>query len=251
MNDVIAGSLSGCLSILICHPIDVLRTKSQTGNNLIGLRQESISTLYRGFLGPFLAQGVYKAVIFSSNSWCKRAVFSNDSSSQSILLSGCFAGCVNSFVVAPVEFCRTQAVLSNTTSLYQFSKLTPGQLFRCLVPTMLRDGPGMAFYLLVFQSLRERSDSSLTNTVLAGCASGVAFWTWALPLDTVKARMESRWAAHPDASAGSPVAATLRSLRREGAWSLYRAWPYAYGRGIPAAAITLTTYDRCIKWLET
>ena len=187
-------------------------------------------------------------------------MFEKDASKlSSIFISGSIAGIINSFVVSPVEFCRTQAVVSNTSTLFQLTRLTPAHLFRCLIPTMLRDGPGLGFYFLMFQSIRGSSDGNtshsypLTTTVLAGCASGIAYWAWALPVDTFKTRMESFYYSHPGSSTQSLAKMTLRSfsLKVGGAWQLYQAWPYAYGRGIPAAVITLTTYDCCLKWLES
>ena len=267
LNDILAGSISGGLSILVCHPIDVLRTKLQTRTKVVST-VITISTLYRGFLGPFLAQGIYKAVIFSSNSWIKYNIFENNGSKLSVFVSGSLAGCINSFLVAPVEFCRTQAVISNTSTLFQLSRLKPIHLFRCLLPTMIRDGPGLGLYFLMFESLRGSNDNDndndnvrypLITTVFAGSVSGIAFWTWALPVDTFKTRMESYWLSHPPderLSSLSLAKLTLGELRRKGSvgeiWrELYQAWPYAYGRGIPAVVITLTTYDSCLKWLES
>jgi phosphoenolpyruvate carboxykinase (ATP) len=73
METVIIGSISGCLAIAVCHPIDVVRTKMQVQASTFGAcvrdtaDKEGLRGFYKGFSGPFIAQGVYKSVLFSVN----------------------------------------------------------------------------------------------------------------------------------------------------------------------------------------
>jgi Mitochondrial carrier protein len=50
---------------------------------------------------------------------------------------------------------------------------------------------------------------------------------------------------------GSLVSRIGQLLREVGVAYLYRSWPVALGRGLPGAAITLTTYDLVVDLLTT
>ncbi|CAN0507881.1 unnamed protein product, partial [Phaeothamnion confervicola] len=69
----------------------------------------------------------------------------------------------------------------------------------------------------------------------------------ALPFDGVKTVMQT---AEGAAAGDSTLAAAARMLRDGGVAALYRGWPVALGRGIPGAALTLTTYDYVMRWLD-
>jgi hypothetical protein len=122
-NCLLAGSLSGMLSVVVCHPMDVIRTQIQAnGNTQFSYRAiaaerlqnaQTVLSLYRGLTGPFIAQSLYKSIIFATNSLSQRHIFNNDSSARSLLTSGCISGSVNALVVAPVEIIRNRQILLN------------------------------------------------------------------------------------------------------------------------------------------
>lgn len=175
-NCLLAGSLSGMLSVIVCHPMDVIRTKIQaSGNTQISYRAitaerlqnaQTVLSLYRGLTGPFIAQSLYKSIIFATNSLSQRHIFNNDNSARSLLISGCISGSVNALVVAPVEIIRSRQILlnqaaagrgANGSSVPSSSKTLLGaartvvheggvlSLWRALPLTVLRDGPGVGY----------------------------------------------------------------------------------------------------------
>jgi len=209
-------------------------------------------------------------------------------------LSGFVAGTVNSFVVAPIELIRTSQILSgkNSNQRSTFFYCVKGMsrqygllgMWKGVIPTICRDGPGMAFYFLSFNywksglqlMVKEQIETPLWVRILAGSFAGIAFWAWALPMDTIKTVIEasiiqqagynvlgkkdniidemgnlskleiSRKNRKPFWMLGECVWGVLRS---RGLLGLYSAWPAALGRGIPAAAVTLTTYDLCTEYI--
>ena len=120
-------------------------------------------------------------------------------------------------------------------------------------------------------SLNQPSLFFLSNPLLArlaaGSLAGIAFWVWALPIDTLKTNIEARVLMnnnHNSSSSRGGFRGYLQGLRTvlsDGSLYptgaslldrlafLYRAWPAALLRGIPAAAITLTTFDYMIEVL--
>lgn len=271
LHSLIAGSLSGSLSVLVCHPMDVIRTQIQTDYSALPLRIAIRSILYNsnleysyfrfygGIIPPLCAQGLYKSVIFTSNNFVSKFLNQNKSRSTAqkyinSCISGFIAGSVNSLVVTPVELLRTNQII-NKMNIVECTKLLVHQrgifgLWRGLTACICRDGPGVAFYISTFEFSKSillrntngDNGSYISTRIMAGALSGVAFWIWALPIDTIKSVIEAEYlkdnskiSAHfPRRFNESIMWKTTSKLLSEGGLRrLYRAWPVALGRGIP------------------
>ena len=131
-------------------------------------------------------------------------------------------------------------------------------LWRGVNVTMARDslGCGFFFYAMAW-SQRQLADLSTNHydgsngehrpptlgvTICSGALAGLAYWVVALPLDAVKTWVQSDMAE-------SAVQAVKGSLRERGPFEtmkrLTSGYQVAYARGIPSAAITVTTYSFC------
>jgi solute carrier family 25 carnitine/acylcarnitine transporter 20/29 len=271
-HSLFAGSVSGMASIAVCHPFDVLRTKMQLNPHLSiatvfqSDMKNGVMSFYKGITGPFFAQALYKSVIFASNTVCHRYVFSDVYNSFTIFCSGTIAGTVNSLIVAPVEIVRTRQIIESQSQAKSTSYLTAIQenymrngmkgFWISLVPTIVRDGPGMGVYMLSFDCTKRTllsfysppsyaKDNHPTAVPLwirlvSGGTAGIAYWTWALPVDSIKTLIESRKAEF-----------TIRSIRQHLNFQhLYKALPIAYLRGIPSAAVTLSVYEVVVDGLQ-
>jgi hypothetical protein len=308
---IVAGSVSGCAGVIVCHPIDVVRTHIQTSSSyrsnssssttaIRGTRDGALPTFrslwhtqgmkgfYRGITGPLVAQALYKSLIFTTNSTVHSALSrrrSSRSKTSLLFLSGFIAGSVNAFLVAPIEMIRTHQILSDKSFYTSFRSFALGHnntsgsssnlrflLWRGLLPTILRDGPGIGLYFLTFESTKVLFLNYYNNTIgthqpmehaqqqqqqnqplwcrlLAGSLAGIAFWVWALPIDTIKANIEASSSSYIT-NLSSPQRPCIRTIvDGEGIRYLLRAWPVALGRGIPSAAVTLTTYDIISQYL--
>ena len=277
---LVAGSISGCAGVLVCHPFDVIRTRIQISKENKGalaclrdvVKESGVRGLYKGIVGPLFAQALYKATIFTTNSLVSKHLFTGPKSNQSVFLSGAIAGSLNAAIVSPVELLRTRQILSTTKATYstilRALLIERGflGLFKGLVPTIFRDGPGVGVYFLTFdlcksnlseaslftsphrsENISPSNSTSLTIKLLSASCAGIAFWTVALPIDTIKTIYESA-----NISGGLVYQSRwlLRTINEGGGISmLFRAWPVAMGRGIPSAAITLTTFDAISEWL--
>jgi hypothetical protein len=76
--------------------------------------------------------------------------------------------------------------------------------------------------------------------------AGIAFWLWALPIDTMKTWIQA-------GTAKNMRHAFQLAYRKDplgGLYSLSRGWQVAYGRGAPSAAITVTTYSLVYHFLS-
>ena len=133
---LIAGSCSGILSTVILYPMDVIRTKMQTGNCGKGpinvfrhtIQHGGIKALYTGMALPLGAQAVYKGTVFFVNDATQNLIrdfrvwrYKNVSSKQQQLtlgdrfwcgfLGGAFNGAV---FVTPVELVRNQLIAQHS-----------------------------------------------------------------------------------------------------------------------------------------
>lgn len=297
LETVLIGSFSGCLAISVCHPIDVIRTKLQISNSLTPLsairdiyRADGFRGYYTGFAGPFGAQIIYKSIIFTTNRFMQSNVFgSNSTSSHAVFLSGFVSGGVNALAVAPIEIVRTSMIVNSkngnaqsiSTSLKHIVRDHGVKgLWRSLLPSVVRDAPGMGVYFLCFDKCKQlfrsarrslSADGSdgpvaLLDRIVSGAAAGVGFWVVSLPIDTVKTVIESQstaittttntgtasspshHGAYPTSQASSSQATRIlraaTALWKEGGTArFYRGWQVAIARGIPSAAVTLTSYD--------
>ena len=203
VETIVAGSISGFAGVIICHPIDSIRTrlqatKSQSTSQVIKsvLQAHGVKGFYKGFAPPFLAQGVYKSIIFTVNNYVHRKT--NHS-----FISGLIAGAVNALVVCPVELIRTKQILSlsisNSSSLSMIQVLMdiinsngPQALWSTLLPTVIRDGPGLGFYFIsfnylkiYFSSLISANDDSIWIKIVAGMGAGLSFWMWVRAFNTL------------------------------------------------------------------
>jgi solute carrier family 25 carnitine/acylcarnitine transporter 20/29 len=139
---LIAGSCSGILSTIILYPMDVIRTKMQTGNcgrgpiNVLRhtIQHGGIQALYTGMALPLAAQAVYKGTVFFVNDVTQNFIcdfrewrYSNTSSKQQQqqqqqkltlgdkFWSGFMGGAVNGAIfVTPVELVRNQLIAQHT-----------------------------------------------------------------------------------------------------------------------------------------
>lgn len=252
-QSLIAGTIAGMSAITVCHPLDVIRTRLQLDPTISLANSIKMGNLYSGFKTPFIAQGFYKAVIFASNTASINMLFDGQRNRNTVLISGCIAGAVNSLVVAPVEMVRTSQILraksqpgesliTTITSIIKTKGIS--SLWAAVTPTIMRDGPGMGLYMLAFEQAKPfladttiLRDQILATKMIAGAFAGVVFWTWAIPIDTIKAMIEAR--IQSTTAVGAAADTKIQVILSRSLKSL----PIAYLRGIPSAAVTLTVYD--------
>ena len=267
-SPVRCGVVAGMASQIICHPIDTIRTRLQF-DRFVGLRHcvwntlkhEGSRGLYKGLSAPLIAQGLYKAVIFSVNSRVNVFLRQKDIQTGTSVISGGIAGAANSIFVTPVELVRNRLQMNYSTSRslgpisvisQTVSKHGVRALFKGYLATVLRDGPGVAMYFASFEALRQRRDAEkgneghFLNLLFSSSVAGLCFWIWALPVDTAKTAIQ---ASRNERRSGYDV--VVRMYKHEGGFlRFFRGWQAAYIRGIPGATVTLVVYGslRDLGW---
>jgi len=261
-----AGTCGGMASILVCHPLDTIRTPSAFGGGgawsvaAQTVRSEGALALYKGLSGPLLAQGAYKAVMFGvygkASSALRRRAGGRELRTGEVFWCGAAAGGANAAVLAPVELVRNRRQIARgagpAPSLRAIAAAAaegPGAvnavrgLYRGLGATLARDVPGVGAYYAAFDLARRElpagAGAGWRRNAAAGAVGGAAFWTLALPLDCLKARIQV------GALPGGAAAALLAACRAPGGVAaLYVGYASALARGVPGAAVVFAVYGQ-------
>ena len=237
---IAAGSSAGFVSTLLVYPLDFVRTKIQAG----AVAQKPPTTMeivrpllsrphlfYTGLSIPLAAQVVYKSTIFTTVSLLQSHVGNYP------FLNGCIAGGVNAlFVVTPTEYIRSN-IMGHGSTLSSFRRISVLAMDRGAYWSVLRDVFGCGGFFSASSLLSENFPSLPPSA--RGAFAGVAFWTLALPLDSVKTLVQT----------GKDRGAVY-DIFRKNPGRLFNSWGVAYARGIPGAASTIAVYEYVSDWLE-
>mmetsp|Transcript_25375 Transcript_25375/g.50564 ORF Transcript_25375/g.50564 Transcript_25375/m.50564 type:complete len:335 (-) Transcript_25375:149-1153(-) len=182
--------------------------------------------------------------------------------------AGAFAGAVNAVLfVTPVEYVRNRMILHRageggaviagaTTSTWSVVRETVMRagirgLWVGAGVTAARDAAGCTLFFLIAEAVMSppagfedgREPPSLKKLAAGGAAAGIGFWSAALPLDTIKTLVQRE-------GGGISARGVLKRMWVECggnvgylARRLLSGWQVAFGRGAPAAAVTIVTYE--------
>jgi solute carrier family 25 protein 39/40 len=96
---------------------------------------------------------------------------------------------------APLELSRT--LMQHDSTLTLWSTLRPRQIFRGLIPTLLRDVPFSGIYWVSYESIKTQllrldptSKNINTSTFLSGALSGILAAGLTTPFDVIKTRIQ-------------------------------------------------------------
>mmetsp|Transcript_9521 Transcript_9521/g.13962 ORF Transcript_9521/g.13962 Transcript_9521/m.13962 type:complete len:349 (-) Transcript_9521:516-1562(-) len=188
---------------------------------------------------------------------------------------GAIAGSVNaSLFVTPVELVRNVLIAQQSKLMLQSvdlrSKISLGTthlkgpmdvvrkvlkhegvvgLWRGANVTIMRDALGCGMFFVMFD-LGKKGFTTIVGekyaafkSIAGGAIAGIGYWAVALPLDTVKTLVQTRVSSQSTIS-------IIKELAHQNSMSgLYKGWEVSFGRGVPAAAVTVATYDFCIRLL--
>jgi len=201
----LSGVGGGIITTVLCHPLDTLKIRLQTGKMSIN----NYHLLYRGITPPILSAPFIAACGFTINEGLKSE---NDSFEQKIR-NGIITGTCVSLVSLPFDYvkCRLQ---TEVLSMRSYSHIT-----RALPITIIKGMIGGGIYYSTYNHLFQITD----NAPLSGGITGGVLWSIIQPIDTIKTRLLTDT---------SPSIYTAYQKGR-----LYRGVGYAVSRGIVANSI--------------
>ena len=252
------------------------------------MKNGGLRAFYTGFSFPLAAQAAYKSTVFTVNRITKNALVDFKTREQcktgiftpyklqlrDQFVCGSLSGCANALIfVSPVEYVRAQ-LINQHTRIADGKHLKNGPmngpwdvvkatlksngvfgLWRGAGVTVLRDSIGCGCFFAAFE-MGKRQLPQLTGferdsqvvTIGSGMFAGFGYWAISLPLDALKTLVQS-------GKATSAFDVFHLLVNRDGVTSaisqLYRGWQLAFGRGIPSAGVTLSTYAGVYHYCNT
>ncbi|KAL1405012.1 hypothetical protein Q8F55_008635 [Vanrija albida] len=255
-----AGAIAG---EFLLYPLDVVKTRQQldTSKNPAGMiqtfknivTQEGPSRLYRGILSPLLMEAPKRAVKFGANGWWG-ALFTDNGkrkTTQSIaILTGCFAGATESFVVTPFELVKIR--LQDKSSTYTgpldvvkkvVAKSGPLGLYQGMESTFWRHWWWNGGYFGSIHQIKsllpkaETKQAEMVNNLAAGTVGGFVGTVMNTPFDVVKSRLQLH------ATGEWTYPALIRIAREEGFGALYKGFAPKVLRLAPGGGVLLLVVE--------
>jgi solute carrier family 25 (mitochondrial carnitine/acylcarnitine transporter), member 20/29 len=258
---------TGFCSVAVGHPIDLIKVRQQTSTQafksstfdmLRGIFvQEGLSGLYRGVAAPLMAVTPAFAVSFWSYDLARKTIrnFGNIPDGQDltiahVAIAGAWSGLPLAIIFGPTDRIKCLMQVDNSRKYHNFIDcLTKTHndgglrsIFRGTGCCALRDVPGNAAYFGAYEYLKRlschlegRENASTFGTLMAGGCAGVANWIVALPIDTLKSRLQTA----PNGTYNGLLDVFQTLVRSEGPTALFRGLSPALVRAFPANAACL------------
>ncbi|KAJ3115490.1 hypothetical protein HDU96_000586 [Phlyctochytrium bullatum] len=267
-----AGAIAGVTEILVCYPLDVVKTRFQlqvstpgsAGYKSIGdafsqiIKQEGFGALYRGILPPIMVEAPKRSIKFGANEEygkLYKGMGVKDAQLLSIL-TGISAGATESLVVVSPDLVKIRLQDKANAGRYTgtadaFRKIYAAEGFvgfwKGLEATALRHIVWNAGYFGVIQAVRARlpkaetQNGVLLNNFVAGSIGGTVGTILNTPFDVVKSRVQGQIAAPFKYNWAFPALATI--AREEGFGALYKGFVPKVLRLGPGGGILLVVYE--------
>eukprot|EP00928_Gymnodinium_smaydae_P017773 TRINITY_DN16796_c0_g2_i1.p1 TRINITY_DN16796_c0_g2~~TRINITY_DN16796_c0_g2_i1.p1 ORF type:complete len:277 (-),score=52.27 TRINITY_DN16796_c0_g2_i1:81-911(-) len=267
--ELLAGTGGGILGVLAGHPFDTVKVRIQAMPSMHSagmiaclrrtVEQEGPRALYKGILSPVGMCGILNAIVFATEKSAARLLTAADVSGPAVPF---LAGCIGGLAQCPA-LCFMDAAKCNLQ--VEGGRITAGAyaatfrrrcellgLRRAFLPglgvTVAREVPSYGVYFLVYDSVKERLQQSLSATsatLLAGGLAGVISLSPFHPLDTAKSRLQV--ATDPQLTATGII---REGLRTEGAQFLFRGFAPFVFRTFLLNAATFYGFESTLSMLQ-
>jgi len=288
-KDSVAGGAGGVCLVLVGHPLDTIKVRFQTmqGKLYSGVldcatkifRAEGIAGLYRGMMAPLVTYTPMYALcffgysvgkdIFTTPETYKNLNFNN---AMKIGLAGATSGFFTTPILAPVERVKCIMQIQNmnppkpgeirfkgTSDLALHILKTGGvrSLCRGYWATNLRDSLASVAYFSVYEVLKkllsqgDGKGPSTLGTLMAGGFAGMANWVPAIPVDTLKSRLQTA----PEGKYPKGIRSVAGEIIKEqglvkGFLKMYTGTKPVMIRAFPANAACFWGYETAKKFLN-
>lgn len=274
LQEIVYGSMAGCLGKLIEFPFDTVKVRLQTthGASTLGvtrqiLTDEGLLSFYKGIKAPMLGACMESAVLFSAFQYGQQALRTytplGSESMASVCLSGAFSGLAASFVLTPVELVKCNLQVANLVAkekksasymsvIRQVVKTTGVLgLWHGLSSTLVREMAGTAVWFASYEEAvrvynRINPGRENINLLASGATAGFMFNLSIYPVDTIKSNVQTSQAMNLAAKTDFISVTSRLVLKPGGVRNLYNGLGITLVRSIPANAVIFYTYE----WLK-
>lgn len=178
-HDLFAGTMGGCLGLLVSHPMDLVKVRMQVGgpaayNSIIETLRcthanEGVAGFYKGIAPPLVTAGAINAVVFTvyggTQRFLERDLTDNERKHGKIgrlAASAAIAGLATCLIATPVELIKCQQQVNTTSSVGTWDMARSiirrhgiSGLYRGWSVTVGRDVPAFTLYFLSYEAVKD------------------------------------------------------------------------------------------------
>ena len=268
-EEALGGLSAGIVGTVIGFPLDVIKTRMQTGTATEGgmrgvasriVRTEGIRSLYKGIAPPLISLSIINTLSFTSYSYFREVYHGTNGWDVKNSLAGMTGGPLFSIITTPENFIKTQMQMDNVHakrfrgSFHCASVLIKEHGFLVLytgnVVNTLREGAFVGCYFYVYEGFRERLLQKMGNAQVAvpvaGGLAGASAWFFSFPLDCIRAGVQGRDLANPVKRGAVRVFVDL--LKSKGILGLYSGVGPSIARAFLVSGSRFSAYEGAL-WL--
>lgn len=277
LKEMVSGILAGGTTVVLLHPLDMLKTRFQATNTsefqkifsvprelrriwaADGLRKG----LYRGFsanfLGSTLSWGLYFAFYNMVLEVTRKSETPSRRSSLEYFFASGSAGLLAVLLCNPIWLAKTrlcQSPLAKDTpyhglldcwkKTYKHEGLRG--LYRGLLPGFLNTAHG-AFHFVVYENLKSwlsqdgQRKLSIADVIFSSCIAKTCALSTTYPLQTIRCRLQMT-PFHNKYVYGNIGETIIKTWKREGLKGYYKGLVPSILRVLPATCITFIIYEK-------
>lgn len=261
VKSFLAGWAGGTGLLVVGHPFDTVKTLMQsaepgkykgTGDCVRQIAaRDGLGGFYRGVTAPLAGVGTVFALYFLAYAAMERYIRiwkgygkGQELSMFDVLICGGSTGVVGSLVLGPAELLKVQQQTAKSKGLDPAFGATVKRLYgeggvraltRGFSATLARDVPGSMAWFGAYEYVKsavskDPKNPAVSEALLAGGCGGLAMWSFALPMDALKTRVQASSKSMSLATALSEI------LKSRGVAGLYVGIGPALARAFPANA---------------
>ena len=222
LKSFLAGWVGGIGNLIVGHPFDTVKTLVQNAppgqykgsldcvQQLI--RKEGPLAVYKGVKAPMAGVGTVFAIYFfaydTTESVLRRVQMiapENPLTMPQVMICAGSTGVFGSLILGPAELLKIRQQTASSKGLDgSFGAVVKairadGGMFgfyRGVGATMMRDVPGSMAWFGTYELVKtniceDRKKPSVKQALIAGGCGGIGMWSFAIPLDTIKTRVQA------------------------------------------------------------
>ncbi|XP_057315722.1 mitochondrial basic amino acids transporter-like [Hydractinia symbiolongicarpus] len=278
-----AGCVGGAAGVIVGQPFDTVKVRLQVQHGKNGMykgvldcvtkmiKQESMTSLYKGMTPPLLGLAFQNAIIFGLQGQFRTLT---DGSIRGELIAGSVTGGVQAGITAPIELAKIRLQIQGTGG-----RISPEQrkykgpiqtvlkirqeegsrsCFRGLFGVLLRDVPATAIYFGSFAYLNSKfipaggtiDSLSAAHLLFTGGCAGMLSWAALYPIDVIKTRIQAEGMA-PHGRYKSYFHCFVQSVKEEGYMWATRGFGATMLRAFPVNGAILATVTLVLRFMKT
>lgn len=268
-EEALGGLSAGIVGTVIGFPLDVIKTRMQTGavqKGVVGvashiLRTEGFLSLYKGIAPPLISLSLINTLSFTSYSYFREVYGGENGWDIRNTYAGMTGAPLFGIVTTPENFIKTQMQMDNVQakrfrgSYHCASTLVKEHGLRVLYTghgvNTLREGAFMGSYFYVYEGFREILIPKLGSQAavpLAGGISGACAWFFSFPLDCIRAGVQGRDLKDPIKRGAVRVFSDL--LKTKGIVGLYAGVGPSIARAFLVSGSRFSAYEGALWMLR-